>query len=299
MLKKTKLLDVQDSFQAWARTRYAVLTVKIYIDIVSKFVSFTTNKSIDEITVDDVSSYHLFLKSKRYADSTIAMSLVVLRRFFDFLSKQRLIAWDPDLIKVPRYLNQSHRPVTESEVNAMIGKVTAKHFGDLRDKTLFAFLFASGLRVSEVADLCVNAMDIAQRYAVIVSKKNMLRRMVFWDDRTARLLTEYLPAREELTKVDNLFISFGRRGQVGGKLTPRQIERVVVKYRTSPSIVVHSFRHGLGVRCVKANIHPRNIQKILGHKNINSSQIYMQVFDQDTIDAYKKLSTLGLGTSAG
>jgi transposase, IS30 family len=67
------------------------------------------------------------------------------------------------------------------------------------------------------------------------------------------------------------------------------LKRCIQKLPKS-NISPHSFRHGLGMRAVKSGIHPRYIQKILGHKNINSSQIYLDVHDEDVVKAYQKIA---------
>jgi len=98
----------------------------------------------------------------------------------------------------------------------------------------------------------------------------------------------YLPQRRTLARCDCLFVSDGP-GHVGHRLTTRSVQRIVEKVRERPNVSPHSFRHGLGLRAVKSGIHPRYIQKILGHRNITSSQCYMDTVDTDTRDAYRKI----------
>ncbi len=276
-------------FAAWCSSRYSGTTVKTYHNLVGGFVGQLNNKGIQEVSIVDVTAYYAKLREQEYSSSTIAYTMIALRQFFKFLFLRRLIAWDYQLIGVPRYLSRSHVAIQPAEAEAMIDLIDVKDFATLRDKLILAFLYSSGVRVSELCDLVVSDLHPEEPYAVIVSKKNYQRRMVFWDNRTTELLKDYLVQRADRTSSPQLFIGT-RRPNVGSKLSTRQIERLVVKYRTAGHITPHSFRHGLGMRSVKAGIHPRYIQQILGHKNLNSSQIYMQVQDEDVRAAYAKLA---------
>lgn len=75
---------------------------------------------------------------------------------------------------------------------------------------------------------------------------------------------------------------------MGMRLTTRTVQRLVARLRPNHSITPHSFRHGLGMRLVANRVHPRYIMCILGHKNVNSSQVYMDIHDPDVVHAYRE-----------
>lgn len=292
MIEKINTLSsALTKFVEWGSGRYAIRTVDTYRDLIGRFIKFTEDKAVEEASIDDIVRYYRHLRDRNYHDSSIAYAMISLRQFFKYLFLRREIMWDYQLIGVPHYVANSYVAVEPGEGATMIERVQVTDFKSLRDKTLLAFLYASGLRVSELCGLKLSDLQLELRYGNIISKKNRVKRMVFWDDRAHALLGEYLPQRGEHATCPNLFISLNPVG-AGGALTPRSVQRIVEAYRVRKEISPHSFRHGLGFRAVRAGIHPRMVQKILGHKHITSSQIYMDVNDPDVVAAYEKIAVV-------
>jgi len=274
-------------FVDWGRIRYAQRTVDTYRGLINRFIVWTKNKKLCDITIDDVTQYYLNLKKRGYAESSIAFMMISLRQFFRFLFLRGEIKWDYQLIQIPKYMSNSYPPATKAIFEEM-SKMKVCNFKDLRDKTILHFLYSSGVRVSELCAIKIADISLEKGFGVIISKKNQKKRMIFWDDQTREILARYLLQRTEHSKSPYLFISIASRN-LGQKLTTRSVQRIVEAYRQSPDITPHSFRHGLGMRAVQANIHPRYIQQILGHKNLNSQEVYLDTVDQEVKQAYDKI----------
>ena len=276
-------------FTEWGMGKYSCSTVRTYTDLIGRFITFAGDRPLADIKVTEIAKYHGYLKNKDYADSSVAFMMVALRQFMKYLFLRHEITWDYQLVSVPKYVSRSYAPVETEDARAMIDGIRAESFRSLRDKTMLSFLYSSGVRVAELCCLETKDLHIQDGHGSIISKKNRQLRMVFWDDATAQLMKEYLPQRELWASSDAMFISMDRKNR-GGKLSTRSVQRLVADLRPKANISPHSFRHGLGMRAVKAGIHPRYIQKILGHKNINSSQIYLDVHDEDVVKAYQKIA---------
>ncbi len=269
--------------------KYSSNTVRTYTDLIERFIVFAGDKPLADIKVTEIAKYHGYLKNKDYADSSVAFMMVALRQFMKYLFLRHEITWDYQLVSVPKYVSKSYAPVETEDARSMIDGIRAENFRSLRDKTMLSFLYSSGVRVAELCCLETKDLHIQDGHGSIISKKNRQLRMIFWDDATAQLMKEYLPQRNLWASSDALFISMDRKNR-GGKLSTRSVQRLVADLRPKSNISPHSFRHGLGMRAVKSGIHPRYIQKILGHKNINSSQIYLDVHDEDVVKAYQKIA---------
>lgn len=106
-------------------------------------------------------------------------------------------------------------------------------------------------------------------------------------------LLQHIDERQDSKSDDPLFIAFDNR-TYGDRLTPRSAQRIVRRYTRlaglSDNITPHSFRHGLAMDSVHHDIHPRIIQLLLGHNSIVSSQVYMDVKNDDLHEQYKKLA---------
>lgn len=287
-MKQELLSDALNRFVDYGRIRYAVSTVYTYQDLIKRFIKFVGDVPLSQVSLDDVSRYYLHLKQHSYADSSIAYMMISLRQFFKFLFLQKKMKWDYQLVGVPKYVQKSYPPVMAIEADKMISDIQVACFSDLRDKVIISFLFASGIRVSELVALTIADINLSLGYGSIISKKNQQKRMIFWDNRTHDMLKLYLEERRQHASSDALFISVSC-SNYGKKLTTRSIQRLIRNYRPSPHITPHSFRHGLGMRAVQAGIHPRYVQKILGHRNLNSQQTYLDVHDEEVKDAYKKI----------
>lgn len=276
-------------FTQWGMGRYATRTVQTYTDLIGRFITWRGDVPLSDINPMDVANWHNLLKSRGYGQSSTAYAMISLRQFFRFLFLRRLIVWDYQLISVPKYVSRHYAPAFATDAKAMMSAVEPDTFKGLRDRTILSFLYSSGLRVSELCDLRASEIEPEKGYTVIISKKNRQERMVFWDTDTTFLLTTYLNERIKYAQSDHLFINVSR-SIAGKKLTTRSIQRLVASLRVRKCVTPHSFRHGLGMRAVRSSIHPRNIQKILGHKNITSSQIYMDVADREVMKAYRRMT---------
>lgn len=287
-------------FIKWGLDKYSSSTVRTYSDLIGRFVAYVGDKPVQQCTLKDVVNYSHHLRQRGYHDSSRAYMLISLRQFFKYLFMQRITDFDYRLITPPRYESQSWKPVEAADARAMIDRIAGKNFRELRDKALIAFLYASGVRNAELTKIKANALDLENRYTSIISGKNAVRRMVFWTEEIQPLLEQYLLERKRYASSPYLFVSLDRKNR-GGQLSTRSIERIIEKHRPKADIVPHGFRHGLGFRAVRSGIHPRYIQKILGHKNINSSQVYMDYYDKDVVEAYQTIERgsvrLALGAS--
>lgn len=285
-----KLSEAIDEYVLWGTAKYASSTIVTYRSLLKRFLKHSGNIDLKETNATHIVNYHHLLRKQNYHDSSIAYMMITLRQFFKYLFIRRLTDWDYQLIPVNKYINNSFPPVEPDDARAMINRVRITNFRDLRDKTILSFLHASGVRAAELCALTAQEIRPEKGYAVIISKKNRLKRMIFWDEVTTQLLRQYLLERTQYAKDNRLWIATDRAHK-GGGLSTRTINRIVTSYRKPGSkISPHSFRHGLGMRAVKAGIHPRHIQKILGHKHINSSQVYLDVMDADVVKAYKRIA---------
>lgn len=226
MQEKT-LQEALEEFKSWGVSHYANITVTTYTDFLKKYIKFSGNKILSLTDITDVNEYYSHLKKKNYHDGSVALMMVSIRQFFRFLFLRRMIAWDYELIGVPKFVSRSHTPIETSEARRMIDKIKENNFYDLRNKTIISFLYSSGVRVSELCNL--ELRDMKADHAIIISAKNLKQRMIFWDKATGELLKKYLEQRE--SKTDYVFIALH-----GGKFTTRGIQRIIKKYRENKNI---------------------------------------------------------------
>jgi site-specific recombinase XerD len=162
----------------------------------------------------------------------------------------------------------------------------------LRDKAILEALFSTGLRVSELASLTKNIVNL-QREEFTVRGKGDKPRVVFLSNQTRYWLKEYLGRRGDMDP--HLFVSHDRaangRDDTGG-LTPRSIQRIVEHYARAAGITKritpHTLRHTFATDLLRNGADIRSVQTMLGHSSITTTQIYTHITDERLREVYEQ-----------
>lgn len=288
------LQDAYKQFVRWGASKYSPRTLYTYRILVNRFVEYAKPETlVKAITLDEINDYYTYLKHLRLADSTIAYHMIALRQYWYMLFMNGKTKLSYQLINVPKYSQVSYPACSQAIAQKLISKVWGEDVKAIRDRLIISLLTDSGMRVAELCDLKVKELRIADRYAVITSKKNRRIRRIFWTERTEVYLAQYLGYWRAITKGDHLIISLSREGSFGEKLTTRSVERLFNYYGKLAGaewVTPHTLRHGVGEDLAKQNRHPRHIQLLLGHLHITGSETYLDVNDQELIKVYREFA---------
>ena len=277
-------------------------TIRNYRSDLFQFLNFLSQaqpgrrvdvKSIDALRLRGFLAY-LFENKKKKA--SIARKLAAVRAFFKFLSREGVLAKNPaSTVSTPKLEKNLPRIMTEEEMNSFLDQVgLAAQGGDgmlLRDRAILELLYASGLRVSELASLDLRGVNFGDGM-VLVRGKGSKERIVPFGSKAKQALNEYLPAREKILREKKTGIPALFLNARGGRLTPRSVDRLVKKYvrlfgpnvKTSP----HSLRHAFASHLLTEGADLRAIQEMLGHKSLATTQKYTQVSIKQLIEVYDK-----------
>ncbi len=252
--------------------------------------------AVRSVTPLKIRAFLAFLFEKERKKTSIARKLAALRAFFKFLSREKLLHQDPSaLVSTPKLVKTLPRIMTEEEMNDFLNRVgAAAEAGDwkmLRDRAILELLYASGLRVSELAGLDLRGVNLGESF-VLVRGKGDRERIVPFGSKARAALEAYLPVRERIliqarTGTPALFLNAR-----GNRLTTRSVDRLLKGYvkRYGPNIRVspHSLRHAFASHLLAEGADLRAIQEMLGHKSLATTQRYTQVSVQHLIDVYDK-----------
>ena len=258
-------------------------------------------ENLGSITAEDLVAHLRSIRVDReMASSSIARHLAAIRMFFRYLSANGRIPEDPtELIdrpsiwqKIPNVLSpNSMRALLDAPTPAKDPRALPMH---LRDKALLETMYASGLRASEVADLSLNDIHFALGVIKATGKGNK-QRMIPFGRPAERALRRYLDdCRPRLDKGDG-------RDDPGGRLpgkrvflsrTGRPLERVavwqIVRRNANAAglrdVHPHVLRHSFATHLLSGGADLRVVQELLGHENVNTTQIYTRV-DQPRLKA--------------
>ena len=238
-------------------------------------------ESVDHLFVRDFLN-HLYEKEK-LQKSSVARKLACLRTFFKFLVRDgRLKANPAELVSSPRLPKKLPSYLGESEAAAVVEMPKGPSVKDLRDRAILELLYASGLRVRELAGLNDENLDLPQQL-VRVFGKGKKQRIVPFGEYAAGALARYLAARARagLTQPEDdgqipVFISLrGRR--LNARDVQRLIERTRLLLPSGRRMTPHTLRHTFATHLLERGADLRAIQELLGHSSLATTQKYTHV----------------------
>ncbi len=269
------------------------LTIRNYRHYLNRFIEWYQKQdgsNLKDIDLDIIRKYRVFLNryedehGERLAKSTQSYHIIALRSWFKWLVKNDAPVIQPEKIDLPKAEAASMQFVAADKIERLLSQPKISNEIGLRDRAILEVLFSTGLRVSELVSLDRDQIDIDRQEFSVVGKGRR-RRVVFLSDRAAIWLKRYLQNRD-----DNwvpVFIRYsGKKPDItedgeSMRLTTRSVQRLVRKYsrraHISDKLTPHSIRHSFATDLLNNGAGLREVQELLGHKNIATTQIYTHV----------------------
>lgn len=248
-------------------------------------------KKIDnprDVTLPVLSEYLAERKRAGLSAASIKLIVVALKIFFRFLAGKCAIERDPaEALTLPRIERYLPETLNELQVEQLLEKIDTSALYGLRDRAMLELLYASGLRISELASARLENFNFEERIVRVTGKGNKTR-LVPVGRKASEALAAYLSTeRPKLVKQrsgSEIFLS-----QRGTKLTTARIWQIVKKHARragleKKSIYPHLFRHSFATHLLGNGADLRIIQEMLGHADISTTQVYTHV-DQQRLKA--------------
>jgi site-specific recombinase XerD len=233
-----------------------------------------------EVTRGDLRRYLAVLLGNGVADGSVRRKVSTIRSFYKWLRAEGHLKNDPFFgVTGPKAGRRLPDILTSQDIDRMVAAADGKEPADLRDRAIMELLYAAGLRVSEVASLDVDALDVRDRAVRIHGKGKKERVGVFGEpaaEALARYLREARPVLATKKKEEALFLN-----RFGGRLTVRSVQSLVRKYATKAGLPTavhpHLLRHSFATHLLDGGADLRVVQELLGHESPNTTQIYTHV----------------------
>jgi len=225
-------------------------------------------------------TYFSSLRETGLSVRSITRNLVTLRQFYRFLEKERIIQENP----VPRLLLpvESRRlptTVTHDDVERLLNQPNPSTLLGLRDRAMLEFLYATGLRVSELVSLHTQQINLEGDYLTVRGKGGKVRVLPFgrWAEERLRLYLREV--RPKLVQRRNSSVLFLTRS---GKALTRQgfwklIRRHALAAGIERKVTPHTLRHSFATHLLEGGADLRAVQSMLGHSDISTTQIYTHI----------------------
>ena len=263
-----------------------------------------------DITLEKIHEYRLFLN--RYEDDrgrtlgqkTQNYHLIALRAFLKYLSKNDIPSLAPEKVELGKTPQRTVEFLTREELDRLFEAIDLSNSPGLRDRAILETLFSTGLRVSELASLNREQVDLKRR-EFMVRGKGRKPRIVFVSERCAGWLERYLKSREDNWKP--LFINTRRMRKTSKppgietdllnlhekrRLTTVSIENIVRKAARMAGLIKkvtpHSLRHSFATNLLFRGADLRSVQDMLGHASITTTQIYTHLTNKHLREVHEK-----------
>lgn len=270
----------------------SIQTYNQYINILNKYFGYLSknNKSILDISSDDIQNFLYNLSG--CSKNTIKMNLIAIRNYYLFLFENGYITVNPcDVISLPKVDKYHPSFLTEQEINYLFEKIDINKPLGKRDYAIINLLYATGLRVSELVNLKIQQINFSD-YKIRCFGKGSKERIVFFGENTSDALKLYINHERNSLKIDPkndiLFLS-----KNGNKLNREDIYLMITKRAKAANInknvSPHTLRHTFATHLVNHDADLRSVQKLLGHSDISTTQIYTHNSYEDIRNKYLKL----------
>jgi integrase/recombinase XerC len=276
-------------------------TLRNYSSDLEQFILFLTPDKkkkppdvadIDHLTIREwMASLHAEQKKK----SSIARKLAALRTFFQFLVREGVLELNPaKLVSTPRLEKRLPKHLTIEEAIRFIESPDLETDLGKRDRAMLELMYATGVRVAELTTLNVGDGDF-QNQLVRVTGKRRKQRIVPFGDPAGEAIRNYLEVRDKflfnapISKRDDeaLFLNYQ-----GTRITTRSVGRMVEKYiricAGMHNISPHALRHSFATHLLDSGADLRDIQELLGHARLSTTQFYTHVSMEKLIEVYDK-----------
>lgn len=247
----------------------------------SRFIK-SIQKPVQEITTRDIRYYLMQEKERGNCRNTIASKTAILRSFFSWLEKEEIIEKDPTRkIKNPRTDNKAPKFLTHEEIEKVREAVET-----LIDRLLFEVLYSSGIRVSEAVKLNWQDIDFNNKTLYVRDGKGGKSRATFLSTKAVMLLKKY-----KETRTDNgewVFQSQYKR-RMSKESIERHIRQLGKKAGLNKRLTPHRLRHSLATHLLERDTPIDMVQKILGHSDVSTTQVYAKTNTANIEHHYRKL----------
>lgn len=271
-------------------------TLRAYQSDLSQFHHHVTNANMVDITPEHLEIYLDKLGTGPYRDTSIRRKVAALKVFFRYLEEQGVVTESPArMLKIKRPVESRVPTVLSSrEIRALLAapkdQITElavmrdqsaggrnRYFCAVRDNLILELLFSTGIRIGELVALNVSDVDLEKGQIHITGRATRGRAVTLSSGPLVGALTQYLELRGERTlDTEALFV-----GRSGTRLTIYSIENIFKKHvrlaEIKRHITPHSLRHTMAAMLVSSGTDIREVQEILGHASILSTQVYTKL----------------------
>lgn len=264
----------------------------------NKMCRFLEEKGIDKISQLDeeaVNSYIIFLTDKEFSNATISRNIAAIKSWNQFMLKKELVETDfVQNLKSPKIEKKLPEILQMEEVVKLLEEPKGKNPKELRDKAMLELLYATGIRVTELITLTTSQINMQMNY--IICNDGYKDRIIPFGMKAREALLNYLEySRNTMLQNPDSEVLFVN---CSGQSMSRQGFWKLIKYYATKAginadITPHTLRHSFAAHLVENGADLKSVQEMLGHSDISTTQIYVNLNQNKLRNVYNKAHPRG------
>lgn len=277
-------------------------TIDAYRNDLTRFAVFAAERAngagpapaASDIDRQAIADYVAWLGERGYAPTTIARKVAAVKSFCGFLLDSGDLSANPAAeIDAPRAPRAAPRPLTTQDVDALLREPLSSNRPEaIRDSAMLELIYATGMRVTELVSLNLESLRLHPRPGSVrcLGKGDRERTIPVYDravDAVERYLDESRPRLVKDRPEDALFVN--RRG---GRLTRQGFWMILKKHARAAGIEArvtpHTLRHSFATHMLRGGASVRDVQELLGHANVSTTQVYTQLADAHLREVFEQ-----------
>ena len=255
-----------------------------YESDLKKYVQFLNSKRIKDfgdVTRNIITDFLFYEKKRKQEASSIARGLVAIKLLHRFLLKEGVLKEDiTDVLELPKLWKRLPSFLTIKEMETMLAAPNRRNALGIRDRAILELLYATGIRVSELATLKLQDVNLESGFLKCFGKGGK-ERIVPLGRAAHEAIDRYLKrvrSAKNGRRSNKLFLGLRRSGE---HLTRQAVWQIIRRYakqvRIKKKITPHTFRHSFATHLLERGADLRVVQELLGHADISTTQIYTHV----------------------
>ena len=285
-----KLVDSLDDFLSYLVFEKGLSnnTKASYYNDLNIFFSYLKENNIENVEDINKDNIKEFLKTRdEYDISTISHNLTVIKNYFKYLFKEKIIKEDiSNEIDHPKIKKRLPKALSLSDIDTLLD-IKLETVFDYRNKAMLELMYGSGLRISELINLELNDIDIYNSL-LKVNGKGSKERLIPINEYIIYYIKLYMDKRGELLKnntSNKLFLNNHGKG-ITRQGFFKNLKQILKKKNLNTDITPHSLRHSFATHLINRGADLRSIQEMLGHSDISTTKIYTQISDNKVFNDY-------------
>ncbi len=267
---------------------YSKMTIISYQKDLDDFFSFVKKYNINYLNLckDDIRSYLKLLDERKLKSSSISRRISCLRTFYNYLEDQKMVDGNVfKLIRNPKLDRKLPNYLSYEELRIIFDSIDISDSVGLRNRLLIEMLYATGCRVSEIANIKISDINFNNNSIKIFGKRSK-ERIVYFGDYARYYLDIYL-SKNINNNSKYLFVN-----ENNDKMDITEIEKIIrdsvhnltIKSHVTP----HTFRHTFATHLLNNGADIKTVQELLGHSSLNTTGIYTHVSNERLKEIYFK-----------